>query len=272
MLVYLVPNVGMMIVAVVAAVYWQRVSRVQLRWFWAGAGLWMIAVVLKVICALLMNEPVLALMKENLSYPLLVVGGGLFVGIQSSVFEMGFTLAGVFSWRQLGRDANRAIGIGVGAGAFEALLLGLGGLMAIIVLMTGLPGTEKIREAIEAVAATTPFFWLLAPVERIMAILCHASCRALILLGVTKKKPMLIFWGFLIFALLDSVAGAAHVSEKIGVISMWWIELAILPLAVVSILILRWCYARWGEQGDDVRESTVSAQPDAPADAQEPRR
>ena len=31
----------------------------------------------------------------------------------------------------------------------------------------------------------------------------------------------------------------------------WWVELAILPFALVSIPILIWCYRRWGEETDD---------------------
>lgn len=30
-------------------------------------------------------------------------------------------------------------------------------------------------------------------------------------------------------------------------ISMWWIELAILPCALISIPIIRWCIGRWPE-------------------------
>jgi len=63
----------------------------------------------------------------------------------------------------------------------------------------------------------------------------------LILLGLNYRKPMMVFWGFWIFALLDSVAGAAQLSERLGTFSLWWIELAILPFALVSVPILRWC-------------------------------
>lgn len=268
MLIYLLPGVGMMLVAALAAIYWCRVSHVQIRWLWVGAGLWTIAVVLKVVCSLLANAAVIGFMKENLSYFLLIVAGGLYVGIQSSVFEMGFTLLAILIWRQLGRDAKRAIAIGVGAGAFEAFLLGLSSTIAIVGAIAGVPGTEKIREEIAAVAAVTPLLWLVAPVERTFAVLCHASTRALILLGAVHRKPMMVFWGFLIFTLLDGVAGAVHVSGKLGSFSVWWIELAVLPFAVVSVPILRWCYVRWRDPGEYVAEPIGGARPDAPASAQ----
>ena len=262
-LIWLVPGLGMMLVATIAAVYWCRAARCQVRWLWIGAGLWTVSVALKAVCAVLTNGPVIGLMKENLPYPLLVAGGGLYVGIQSSAFEMGFTLLAVLIWRQLGRDANRAIGIGVGAGAFEAFLLGITTLAAMMALVAGVPGLEKIGAELETAAAVTPLLWLVAPVEWIIAILCHASSRALILRGAVHRRPMLVFWGFLIFTLLDGVAGAAHVSGKLGTFSMWWIEVAILPCAVVSIPILRWCYRRWPHAGEGVDEATAADEPDS---------
>jgi hypothetical protein len=260
-LIWLVPGLGMMLVATIAAVYWCRAARCQVRWLWVGAGLWTVSVALKLACALLTNGPVLGFMKENLPYPLLVIGGGMYVGIQSSVFEMGFTLLAVLIWRQLGRDANRAIGIGVGAGAFEAFLLGITTFAVMVALAAGVPGLEKIGAELETAAAVTPLLWLVGPAERVIAILCHASSRALILLGAVHRRPMLVFWGFLIFTLLDGVAGAAHVSEKLGTFSMWWIELAILPFAVVSVPILLWCYQRWPRSEECADEPTAADEP-----------
>jgi hypothetical protein len=56
----------------------------------------------------------------------------------------------------------------------------------------------------------------------------------------------MVFWGFAIFTVLDGIVTAAHLAGAVGTISMWWIELAILPMALISIPILRWCYAEWG--------------------------
>lgn len=240
-------GVGMMIVAVVAFLVWWRMSRVQLRWFWVGVGLWTIAVALKIVCGLLTNPAVIGSLQESPDW-LRVTVGAFYLGIQSSFFEMGFTLLAVLIWRTLGRDAGRAIAIGVGAGAFEALLLGVGS-VATGLALTFVPGPEvaTARQALEAIIASTPLFWLIGSVERTIAILCHAATRALILLGVTKKKYLLVFWGFLIFTLLDGIAGGVHVAGLVGKTSMWWVELALVPFAVVSVFVLIWCYRRWGE-------------------------
>jgi hypothetical protein len=235
---------GMVLVAIAAVALWWQISRVQVRWYWVGAGLWTVAVVLKIVCAVLSNGPVMNVLK-GLPHPLFVALGGLYVGVQSSIFEMGFTLLAVLKWRQLGRDAGRAIAIGVGAGAFEAFLLGIGPVATAATLMVvGGPEMEKVKTQLEAIAASTPLYWLAGPVERIIAILCHASTRALILLGVCEKKYLLVFWGFLVFTLLDGLVGAAHVAGFVGKVSLWWIELAILPFAIVSVLVLVWCYRR----------------------------
>jgi hypothetical protein len=185
---------------------------------------------------------------KPLPHPIYVALGGLFVGVQSSLFEMGLTLLAVLIRRQLGRDAGRAITIGVGAGAFEAFLLGIGAVATAVVLMLSQgPGIDKTVGQLGTIVASTPLYWLAGPVERITAILCHASTRALILLGVCKKRYMLVFWGFLLFTFLDGVAGGVHVAGLMGKISVWWIELAILPFAMVSIPVLVWCYRGWPE-------------------------
>jgi hypothetical protein len=244
----IVSATGMMLVAVVAVYYWRRVSAAQFRWFWIGVGLWTVAVAVKLIWAMATHKAIIGFLKQHLSSPLLVASGGLYLGIQSSLCEIGLTLLAVVIWRQLGREAGRAIAIGVGAGAFEAFLLGAAQLAAGVMATAGLTSSTQIAAQLAAGAASTPLVWLVGPVERAIAILCHASCRALVLLGFVQRRPMMVFWGFAIFTLLDGIAGAAHVSGKLGTFSVWWIELAILPLALVNVPILRWCWRRGGDR------------------------
>jgi hypothetical protein len=249
---------GMMLVAVVAVVFWRRKSHAAFRWFWIGAGLWTVAVAVKVGVALLSNKAVIGLLKAHLSDSLLLACGGLFAGIESSLCEIGLTLLAVLIWRQLGKEAGRAIAVGVGAGAFEAFLVGVGVLVPVIIVLAGLPAAEKLSDQLGMAAAIAPLSWLAGPVERVIAILVHASSRALVLLGVAHHRVGMILAGFAIFTAVDAVAGAAHISGKLGTFSVWWIELAILPLALVSIPILQWCYRRWGSEETNSSNSSIA--------------
>jgi hypothetical protein len=124
-------------------------------------------------------------------------------------------------------------------------LLGLAQWVTAAVVIVGLPGTESIGDELAKGVDLTPLLWLVGPVERVVAILCHASSRALILLGVVHQRLMMIVWGFVIFTLLDGIAGGVHVSGKLGTFSPWWVELALLPFALVSVPILGWCYTKY---------------------------
>lgn len=247
----------MMLVAIAAVVFWRRLTHVSYRWFWIGAGLWTVAVAIKFAIAIPTNGPIFKYLESTLTYPAYLVVGGLFGGLESSLTEIGLTWLAVLIWRQLGSNADRAIGIGIGAGAFEAFLLGLLGALAVAGAMTGVEETKLIRDQIDAVAQTSPLFWLIGTAERVIAVLCHASTRALVLLGVVHRRPWMVFWGFAIFTILDGIATTAHLTGKLGTFSMWWIELALLPAALVSIPILYWCYAQWGaSQTADVQANS----------------
>ncbi len=243
----LVPGIGMVLVALAAVWYWRRVSGASARWFWVGAGLWTVAVLVKVVIALLTNPSVFGTLKGHLPFAWFVAVGGLFLGIQSSLCEIGLTLLAGMRWKELGRDAGRATAVGVGAGAFEALLLGLAALAGTAAWLAGVPGTAEVGEQIQKAASTTPLFWLLGPVERTTAIICHAASRALVLLGARYGRARLVALGFLIFTLLDGLAGAALLSGQMNVVSMWWFELAFAAIVLPGIPVLRWLYGHYAD-------------------------
>jgi hypothetical protein len=248
----LASGLGMILVALVAVWSWRRLAGVPARWFWVGAGLWTVAVLVKVVIALLTNPAVLGFLRSHLPHAGFVAVGGLYLGMESSACEIGLTLLAALRWRQLGHDAGRAIAVGVGAGAFEALLLGLASIVGVVAWLAGLPGTEVVGEKLREGAATTPLFWLAGPVERVTAIICHAATRGLVLLGVRHGRLGMIAAGFLIFTLLDGVAGAAQLSGMLGTLSTWWIELAVGVFALISLPLLGWMSRRYGGVGNAV--------------------
>jgi hypothetical protein len=246
----LVSSVGTILVGAVAAWYWRRVSGVPARWFWLGAGLWAVAIAVKVAIALVTNAVVLNAFRERFPYWLFVLAGGAYVGLESSACEIGLTLLVGLRWKGLGRDAGRAIAVGVGAGAFEAMILGVAGLAGVLAWRAGLPGTEPVGEAFRKAAALTPLFWLVSPVERVTAILCHAASRGLVLVGARQGKLGLIAAGFLLFTAVDGLAGAGHLSGTIGSVSMWWVELVLSVFGLVSLPLLVMLMRRYGEAGE----------------------
>ena len=128
MMTLLVIGLGVLLLSLASVLIWRSVSRVGLKWFGVGALLWVVAVPPKLGLFWLASPRVIGHLKEGLPYPYFIAAAGLYVGAVSSAFEMGVTWTAARLWPRLGRDAGRAIAIGLGAGAFEALLLGLAAL------------------------------------------------------------------------------------------------------------------------------------------------
>jgi hypothetical protein len=237
----------MVLVGLAAAWYWWRVSGARARWFWIGTALWTVAVIIKFTIAILANARVVAVLKDHLPHTAFVAAGGLFTGIESSLCEIGLTLLAGLIWKQLGENAGRAIAVGVRAGAFEAVILGLANLASVLAWRAGVPGTEQIGEALQVAAASTPVFWLAGPVERVIAILVHAASRGLVLVGIRHARIGMIAGGFLIFTYIDAIAGGVQISGSLGRVSLWWIELLISTAAFVSLPSIWWLHRRFGD-------------------------
>ena len=235
---------AMVLVALAAAFYWRAHTHAHWRWFWAGAGVWTVGVALKFAFALPLNEPILGLFERNLPPTANLIAGSVYIGLLTGIFEIGVTLATALIWRKLAADAPRAIAVGVGAGAFEALLLGLLSLVAAVVVVSGAGPDVLLAQSTQA-TLSTPLDWLVGPVERMLAILCHTSSRALVPLTVATRRWRYFGWGFLLLTLIDSIAGLFLLGGKVLTISTWWIELSIVPVAVASVPIIRWCVRRW---------------------------
>jgi uncharacterized membrane protein YhfC len=235
----------MMLIALAFAVGWYLRSRVQWRWFWLGAGLWAIAVAVKILWAVLVDTRLVPALDKALGHSSFIAVGALYVGLESAVCEMGAVLLLALFWRKIAAEGSRAVTIGVGAGAFEAFLLGVAGLTQMIVMTSGASGADTLQAAIGVQGAGTALLFLVGPVERILTILCHISSRTLLLLGVATRKPLYSLYGFLLFTGIDAIAGWALLSGFMKTHSVWWVELAILPFALISIPAIRWSLRRW---------------------------
>ena len=235
----------MILVALAFTVGWKLWSHDQWRWQWVGAAIWAVGVALKFACAIPLNRPVLHALEAALPHGAYVAAGALYIGLLTCVFEIGVTLAAALIWKKLAAAPNRAVSIGVGAGGIEALLVGVAGLVGMLFAFSGLPGAESVLASAAATVAVTPLAWLASPLERIIAILCHTSSRTLVMLAVARRRAIYFWHGFLLMTAIDAIAGAAYLTGAVTFRSLWWIELAILPFAIISVPILRWCLHQW---------------------------
>lgn len=251
---------SLMILVGVAFVFgWKAWSHTQWRWFLAGAAIWTGGVALKFLCAYFLNEPTLDALKASLPHVAYVVAGSVSMGLYTGVFEIGITLLACLVWKSMSREPNRAVAVGIGAGGFEAVLLGVVPLAVVLAAVTGIQGSERWVAEAGRFAAATPILWLVGPVERALTILCHTSSRALVLLSVAKRRWSFFWYGFGIMTAIDTIPGVPYLTGTLGQFSVWWLELAVVPFALGSLPIIAWCLRRWPDQ--------ATPPPSHPADA-----
>jgi hypothetical protein len=154
----LVSALGMMAVGGIAVGIGRFTWRAAWRWFWAGAAVWTVGVALKFAWAILLNKPILGAMKTGLPDGVFLALGSVYIGLLTGVFEIGVTLIAGLVWRGMARDAARGVAVGIGAGAFEAILVAVPALVgAITCLVTAGPTRDQILAATTSAAAGTRF-------------------------------------------------------------------------------------------------------------------
>ena len=244
---YLASGAGMVWVGIGAVLLWKLWSGCKYSWFWIGAGVWTVGVGLKFGWAFLLNKPVLDALRITVPHDAYLVLSGIYIGLLTGVFEIGITLVAALRWKQIADDRTRGVAVGVGAGAFEAMVLGMVALMGTsIAIAVGGSLRDDLVIAMAPLERTTALTWLVGPVERVIAILCHTASRTLVLFGVARGRWLWPFVaGFLVMTYVDSVAGYIHLTGLADKISAWWVELALAPAAVLSIPVIVWCIRRW---------------------------
>jgi uncharacterized membrane protein YhfC len=232
----------MMLVALAAVVWWQRRSKVQLRWFWAGAGIWTVGVALKFAFAVPLNP----IFVGTGGHPARIglAAGIIYCGLMTGIFEIGVTLAAALIWRRLAAEPNRAVAVGLGAGAFEALLVGLAASAGCLIAVAVGKG-DQVLQALAGPSVSTPLLWLVGPAERVIAIAAHTAARVLVLQAVAGRTWLGFWVGFTWLSIVDLLAGLALLTGMTKSSSLWWIELMILPFGILGIPLIRYALARW---------------------------
>jgi uncharacterized membrane protein YhfC len=248
---FLISGNIVLVISVIAIVWWKRRYHHPMKWLWLGGGIWAVGVVLKFLFASLANAPALGWITDLFGQTGYRMIGSFYIGSLTGVFEIGGTLLFAVFIKKMYAHASRAIGIGLGAGTVEALLIAFSQIGSMVFLMIGTQGSTDVIGSLVRTMNLNLLFFMLAPVERAIAILCHTSSRVLTLYAVMRRKYVYFWAGFLIMSGIDAIAGYVHLAGLLDRISMWWIELALLPFALVSIPIIQWCSHRWQQKSEE---------------------
>jgi uncharacterized membrane protein YhfC len=241
----LISGILVILIVIGFTIWWKKSVKAQCRWLFIGAGVWFIGVVMKFIVATYANQPVLASIESLSGKTGYLVIGSVYIGLLTGVFEIGITLVLALLVKRMYENADHALSVGLGAGLVEALLIGFSSLANYFMVITGSAQSEAIMGALAHAAAATPALYLVSSVERFIAILCHMSSRFLVLFALAQRKARYFWVGFLLMTALDAIAGYVHLAGLVNKISMWWVELTLLPFAVISIFIIKWVRKRW---------------------------
>lgn len=229
----LVPGLGMILVAIAFIIYSLRKGG---TWSYLGLGAlaWAVTVAIKMLIALVANSPIYqALYNPDSLWAPGSILFYLYIGALTGLTEVLLTWL-VLRYTRLGRAPwNKALAFGVGFGAFEALLLGLGSLLGMLVGLLA-PQTLPAAAMGSMVQANNLLFDLAPIVERIATIFVHILCNVLLFYGVVTLRSRWLWVSFAFKTLLDSVAGFAQLWGVGTVERIWIIEAVIIIFGILG--------------------------------------
>jgi uncharacterized membrane protein YhfC len=171
----LLSGAGMIAVGAVAVYGWRR--RADAVYFLFGAVSWAVAIAVKIALDLTVTPAFKALLPETLTGILVL---GLYYGLRTGFFESGIPWAAA-RLAEMRPTFDQAVAVGIGAGAAEAIVLGLLSLLNVLVfiLVPGLIDTfSPATQAALQLQLSVPF--IPVPVwERLFTLFCHVFAMAL---------------------------------------------------------------------------------------------
>jgi uncharacterized membrane protein YhfC len=246
----LVSGLGMMCVALAAAVYWQRHKRVRVSLFLLGALAWVVGNVLKSVAAIpfpAMTDAMRATLPRYVSEPLL----WLYIGFLTGIFECVTVLAFAHIRGIRCADRKGAIAFGLGFGAIEAVVLGAYSFVTVLLVQTA-PDLLPV-ELVEA-ATSQGGSLLIIPVpivERALVLLVHTFSCVVIIYAVQTRAWKWFWLSFLYKTTLDTIAGSIQLTvgvQNLTTFGTWAVELVLLPFGILGLLGLRALRCRWPQE------------------------
>lgn len=234
----LVPGLGMALVAAAFTVYALRRGGTW-KYLALGALAWLATVAVKFAVAIPLNPLVFKALGVSENSALASPGNllaYLYIGLLTGFTEVLLAWL-LLRYTRLGRTTfANALAFGVGAGAFEAFVLGVLNLMGSAVVLAA-PQVLPAEATASIALAGDPLYGLAPIVERGATIFCHILARTLLFYAVSRRQARWLWGSFAFLSLLDAVAGFAQFWGLTSPARIWAIE---------GLIVLFGAAAAWG--------------------------
>lgn len=196
-----------LVLPIVAAIWFCRRYQVRPRLVWLGALTF-------TVFQLILRIPLLQLLVR--AYPGItawpVLLNAFFLASTAAFFEEGGRWL-IFSKLYRGRAAwSEAAAFGIGHGGFEAIsLVGITYISNLLIMLLVNAGLGEVLGPLQSGALLLMQYpshvFLLAGIERVLAMLCHIGFSVLVVLGIARKQFRYILYAFAAHTLLNLPIG-----------------------------------------------------------------
>jgi len=236
----LLAYIGMVLVGLIAVLWWKIKKKVKWKYFCFGSLLWIIAIIIKSIMDFSISTPLvqgLALYGTVAT----LVGTGLYVGLRTGFFESGLSYLAVKKTEFRKMKLNEAMAFGIGFGAVEAIVVGALTLISIAAIISDPTLLEALTPE-QQVALNLPTIVVAAPIlERIFVLAVHIFTSLLVIYAVMKRKTNYLLFSILFKTLLDGMVPALIYFFDLNTVSgIYTAEIPVLIFGLVSLYGIRW--------------------------------
>ena len=185
-------GIGMMAVSLFAILYWRYKTNVKITFFVAGAGVWLVAILVKLLLDLTVTVPLQQWLFSTAGIGSTLIIISLYVGLRTGFLESGLSYFSILRTWLKKMGFKEAVAFGIGFGALEAFIVGFSSFLNILifVFMPEIIATVPLEYQailIEQLSLSMLFIFP-AIIERVAAIIMHVFSAVLVVYAIRSGK------------------------------------------------------------------------------------
>jgi len=238
-------GIGMILVGILISLYWQRKTKVGKSYFFWGAGIWVIAIAVKIAMDFTVT-PLFSAYLQAYGLVAVLLGIGLYVGLRTGLFESGFSYLAILKTSLRKMNYKQGIAFGIGFGAIEALFLGITSFLNVLVfvmfpdIISFLPEAQQAAILLQLNASSWIIF--VPIIERVATIFIHVFASILVLYAVKSRKIGYLVLSILYKTLVDGMIPwlAYSMQPLMELTNAYVVEIPIIILAIIGFFGIKW--------------------------------